>query len=111
MSKEDKDRTLWCPHGRVSIQRFDGGIFKEAVPGGYNMVNVTDLKAGQAPSTQLVPATPCIKHNCAVFKKGIFPWSYGRCGLAKSNPGPWILAAVFIAEIVAIAATVIFQHV
>lgn len=104
MNKEDKDGTLWCPFGRISIQRWDNGRFMEGVPGAYNLVCRVDMVRGET-GESLTPASPCMKKLCVFYNKRSF-WHGPNCKLSRqSNIGPWVLAALIAVEVIAIAAT------
>ena len=99
----NSDQTQWCPFGRISIQRWDNGRFKEGVPGAYNLVCRVDMVRGEI-GERLVPASPCMKELCVFHSKGSF-WRGPNCKLSRqSNIGPWIMAALIAVEAIAIAA-------
>lgn len=99
MPKTDK---LWCPLGRISIQNWEGGKFREAVPGSHNLVVIVDRLNG-AVGKDIHPASPCQKELCALYKKGFS--GHGHCGLESSTTGTWIFAALIAMETIAISAT------
>lgn len=107
--RNKKDYPKWCPYGRLSIQRFEEGKFREAVPVSFNLTEHVDLQNGIVGQRRI--STYCIKDNCALYKEGIFPWSKGDCSLKHSHSGPWIVAAFIIVEIIAIIANVVIQKV
>lgn len=105
---DNQSNRLWCPLGRVSIQRFEAGQFREAVPGAYNQVHVVDRLKGETGAT-VHAATICMKEKCALYRKPLFWKQPGACGLLRPDYGCWILAALVVVEILAIAATAIFK--
>lgn len=99
MASEEK----WCPLGRISIQRWDNGAFREGVPGAYNLVLRVDAARGEI-GAQLQVASPCMREACQFYRKGTFKWCSGSCKLEQqANIGPWIFVALVLAEIMVIA--------
>lgn len=97
------EQTQWCPFGRISIQRWENGRFKEGVPGAYNLVCRVDMVRGET-GERLTPASPCMKDVCAFYRKGGM-WREPGCKLSRqSNIGPWVLASLIAVETIAIAA-------
>lgn len=105
--RDKKEKQKWCPHGRISIQNWEGGKFREAVPGSHNLVVVVDRLNGTV-GKEIQPASPCQRELCALYKKGV--QGHGRCGLESSPTGPWIFAALITMEIIAISATWLLKH-
>lgn len=105
--KDKTDKPLWCPHGRISIQKWEGGRFREAVPGSHNLIVIVDRLNGTV-GNDIHPAAPCQRELCALYKKGVK--GQGRCGLESSPTGPWIFAALITMEIIAISATWLLKH-
>ena len=105
--KNKQEKQLWCPYGRISIQNWEGGKFRDAVPGFYNLIVIVDRMNGTV-GKSIHPAAPCQREMCALYKKGVI--GRERCGLEQSPTGPWIFAALIALEIIAIAATWFLQH-
>lgn len=98
----------WCPHGRLSMQNWEDGVFKQAIAGTYNMSVTFDRLRGMNGSI-IQPVTPCQGKFCAHYKRDMFRREY--CGLEPSdNLGAWVFAALIALEIVAISATWLIKH-
>lgn len=76
MASDEKKK--WCPFGRISIQNWEGGQYRDAVPGSHNMVVIVDRLNGKSGKT-IIPASPCQKELCALYK--IKRGGDGYCGL------------------------------
>lgn len=99
MAGEEK----WCPLGRISIQHWDNGVFREGVPGAYNLVLRVDAARGEAGSYPIA-ATPCMGGACRFYRRGMVRWSSGSCKLEQqANIGPWVFVALVIVEMMVIA--------
>lgn len=97
----ENKNALWCPLARISIQRWDGGQFREGVPGAYNQIVRVDVANGET-GARPVPVSPCVKEYCMFYRK-----SFDResCKLGQqANPGPWIFASAIAIGMIAIFA-------
>lgn len=61
----------WCPHGRIARFARSQGRVELISFGGFNITQEDN---------ELKHQTPCIK-GCMHYKRSIFPWGEGRCGL------------------------------
>lgn len=96
----DDERKKWCPFGRISIQNWEGGKYRDAVPGSHNMVVIVDRLNGKS-GKAIIPASPCQKELCALYK--IKRGGEGYCGLEDRTPR----VALYISAIAALFALAI----
>lgn len=78
---------MWCPLGRISIQNIEGGKVDAVKAGAFNRVVIEK-------HTYL--SSLCIGNKCPLYRRGLNPFSWGRCLAAKQRLGWWIIAAAII---------------
>lgn len=107
---------LWCPMGRISIQKvtpqqelryqdLNGNIVEnppiQTIPtGAFNLVS---LQGSTADAKTLYLASICLGESCPLYNPSIRFWHWGHCGLAQPKDGPWMFAVAVVA--VAMACT------
>lgn len=102
--KKDAYQNKWCPMGRLSLQHSNNRGDIQVVPGGaFNSVLYSSsLNSNDGGKPYL--AFTCIGEQCAMYRKPLMPWSWGRCALAHDN-----LASVFFLACIGIGVIGIFS--
>lgn len=86
------EQTKWCPLGRISLQKIEGSSIQAVSTGAFNLVTLANADKGVP-----YPAATCMKNLCPLYRRGINPWGWGRCTLAKTSGWFLVLAAMLIA--------------
>lgn len=86
--KKTMPEEMWCPFGRMSIHQIEGNTIKAVQTGAFNRVVMNE-------TTYL--SSRCVGEKCAFYRKGLDPFSWGRCALASNDKTwlAWLIAAVF----------------
>lgn len=81
---------VWCPHGRISIQNISGGHVEAIPTGGFNMCVVDNV---------VYRSARCAGKECVHYRRGLNPFSWGKCKLDREPLGIWIVIAAIIVSI------------
>lgn len=87
--KLKKPEDMWCPMGRMSIQRIEGTKVDAVNTGAFNRVVVDQ--------NTYLPSV-CVGKKCALYRRGMNPLSWGKCAMARQSVG-WliVLGALIVA--------------
>lgn len=82
MASGDKIQRMWCPLGRISIQRVENGGISAIQTGAFNLAQ---------DGGRVYMASTCVGRRCPHYRRGFNPWGWGRCALSRIDYRPWFL--------------------